>query len=46
MKSGEKDYREGETESQKRMEDIPKEQEKLNSTEIVSKALRISIILY
>lgn len=46
MKNGERDYTEGKTESQKRMEDIPKKQEKLNNTEVVSKALRVSIILY
>lgn len=46
MKNGERDHTEGETESQKRMEDIPKEQEKLNNTKVVSKALRVSIILY
>lgn len=46
MKNWERHYTEGETESQKRMEDIPKEQEKQNNTEIVSKALRVSIILY
>lgn len=40
MKNGERDYTEGETESQKRMEDIPKKQEKLNNTEIFFKSLK------